>query len=117
MRTEQQLLEEINRDLPPGVDWKAGAERYVRELVARGGAPFRQWHLTKPFLAEPLAGEPLHWARGKSDDHEDCLERHTTDAMLAATREERVLHMANRAWRALAALQLECEKLEAEQFA
>ena len=60
MRTEQQLLEEINRDLPPGVDWKAGAERYVRDLVARGGAPFRRWHLTKPFLAEPLAGEPLH---------------------------------------------------------
>jgi SAM-dependent methyltransferase len=60
MRTEQQLLEEINRDLPPGVDWKAGAERYVRELVARGGPSFRQWHLTKPFLGEPLAGEPLH---------------------------------------------------------
>jgi SAM-dependent methyltransferase len=60
MRTEQELLEEINRDLPRGVDWKAGAERYVRELVARGGPPFRQWHLTKPFLGEPLAGEPLH---------------------------------------------------------
>jgi SAM-dependent methyltransferase len=60
MRTKQQLLEEINRDLPRGVDWKAGAESYVRELVARGGQPFRQWHLTKPFLAVPLAGEPLH---------------------------------------------------------
>ena len=60
MRTEQELLEEINRDLPPGVDWKAGAERYVRELVIRGGPSFRQWHLTKPFLAEALAGEPLH---------------------------------------------------------
>jgi SAM-dependent methyltransferase len=60
MRTEQQLLEEINGALPRGVDWKAGAERYVRELVARGGPSFRQWHLTKPFLGEPLAGEPLH---------------------------------------------------------
>src|SRR5512137_2158757 len=60
MRTEQEFLDEINRDLPPGVDWKAGAECYVRELVARGGPSFRQWHLTKPFLAEPLAGEPLH---------------------------------------------------------
>jgi len=59
-RTEQQLLEEINRDLPRGVDWKGGAQRYVRELVARGGPSFRQWHLTKPFLGEPLAGEPLH---------------------------------------------------------
>ncbi len=60
MRTEQQLLEEINRDLPRGVDWKGGAERYVRELVTRGGPSFHQWHLTKPFLGEPLAGEPLH---------------------------------------------------------
>lgn len=60
MRTEQELLEEIKRDLPQGVDWKAGAECYVRELVARGGPSFRQWHLTKPFLGEPLAGEPLH---------------------------------------------------------
>ena len=60
MRTEQQLLEEINRDLPAGVDWKRGAERYVGELLSRGGPSFRQWHLTKPFLGEPLAGEPLH---------------------------------------------------------
>jgi SAM-dependent methyltransferase len=60
MRTEEQLLEEINRDLPAGVDWKRGAERYVSALLARGGPAFRQWHLTKPFLGEPLAGEPLH---------------------------------------------------------
>jgi SAM-dependent methyltransferase len=42
------------------VEWKAGAESYVRELVARGGAAFRQWHLTKPFLGEPLEGDALH---------------------------------------------------------
>lgn len=60
MPTEPELLEEINRDLPRGVDWKAGARRYVRDLLARGGPAFRQWHLTKPFLGEPLAGEPLH---------------------------------------------------------
>jgi SAM-dependent methyltransferase len=65
VRTEQQLLEEINRELPGGVDWKRGAERYVRELIARGGPSFRQWHLTKPFLAEPLAGEPLHGDAGR----------------------------------------------------
>lgn len=60
MRDEAGLLEEINRELPAGVDWKRGAETYVRDLVARGGRAFRQWHLTKPFLGEPLAGEPLH---------------------------------------------------------
>ena len=65
MRTEQELLEEINRPLPPGVDWKRGAVTYVNELVARGGPAFRHWHLTKPFLGEPLAGEPLHGDAGR----------------------------------------------------
>ena len=37
MRTERELLDEINGDLPQGIDWKRGAERYVRELIARGG--------------------------------------------------------------------------------
>lgn len=60
MRTERELLDEINCDLPQGIDWKRGAERYVRELIARGGPSFRQWHLTKPFLGELLPGEPLH---------------------------------------------------------
>ena len=65
MRTEPELLAEINRDLPRGVDWKRGAETYVNELVARGGPSFRHWHLTKPFLGEPLAGEPLHGDAGR----------------------------------------------------
>jgi SAM-dependent methyltransferase len=73
VRTEQQVLEEINRDLPRGVDWKGGAERYVRDLVARGGASFRQWHLTKPFLGETLAGEPLH-----GDASQPAVDPHVT---------------------------------------
>jgi SAM-dependent methyltransferase len=78
MRTEEELLHEINRDLPAGVDWKCGAETYLRELVARGGAAFRQWHLTKPFLGEPLAGEPLHGdpARPAVDAHVTHHELH-----------------------------------------
>ncbi|MBO9717505.1 MAG: hypothetical protein J7507_12035 [Pseudoxanthomonas sp.] len=43
-------------------------------------------------------GEPLHWARGKSNDHLDCLARHLVEGDLVGV-----------AWRALAALQLECE--------
>ena len=55
-------------------------------------------------------GEPLHWARGKSDDHPDCLIRHfmergTKDTSGATP----VLHSAQMAWRALAILQLEME--------
>lgn len=53
-------------------------------------------------------GEPLHHARGKSMDHEDCIVRHTLDARESGGG-ERTEHLANRAWRALAALQEHCE--------
>lgn len=43
-------------------------------------------------------GQPLHWARGKSDDHLDAAGRHLIEGDLAGA-----------AWRILAALQLECE--------
>lgn len=54
-------------------------------------------------------GEPMHWARGKSDDHVDCLARHLTDR---GTIDEEVdeLHDVHVAWRALANLQLAEEK-------
>lgn len=59
-------------------------------------------------------GEPLHWSRGKSDDHEDCIQRHTFDAFKATSLAEKVEHLRCRAWRALAALQLAEEALEAQ---
>ena len=56
-------------------------------------------------------GQPLHWARAKSTDHEDCIVRHTLDAMASAG-QDRIIHLAARAWRALAALQLAVEDTE-----
>lgn len=51
-------------------------------------------------------GEPVHWAKAKSDDHRDCILRHLTDAAQAepgsAKEEEELLSLA---WRALAELQ------------
>lgn len=52
-------------------------------------------------------GQPVHWARGKSDDHEDCILRHSIDA--GKFDDAGILHTGSRAWRALAALQLEIE--------
>lgn len=43
-------------------------------------------------------GQPLHWARDKSDDHLDAAARHLTEGDLVGL-----------AWRALAALQLQQE--------
>lgn len=52
-------------------------------------------------------GEPLHWARGKSNDQGDALVRHQLDA--GSRDADGVRHSAKVAWRALAQLQLEIE--------
>lgn len=45
------LLEEINADLPARVDWRAGAQRYVKSFFDKYGRPATERHaLTKPFL-------------------------------------------------------------------
>ena len=51
-------------------------------------------------------GEPLHWARGKSNDHPDCLMRHFLDR---GKMDGEVRHSTEVCWRALAILQLELE--------
>lgn len=53
-------------------------------------------------------GEPLHWARGKSMDHADCIARHLVER---GGFDGKIRHSAALAWRALALLQ---EELEAE---
>lgn len=53
-------------------------------------------------------GEPLHWAREKSQDHADCILRHIIDRGTVDT--DGMLHSAKVAWRALAMLQIELEK-------
>lgn len=61
-------------------------------------------------------GQPLHWAREKSTDHEDCIMRHLTDhAAGNKVDSDGELHLAKVAWRALAALQTEEEKRLAEK--
>lgn len=54
-------------------------------------------------------GQPLHWARGKSGDHADCIIRHLIERGTVDKDGQR--HTAKVAWRALAMLQ---EELEAE---
>jgi hypothetical protein len=54
-------------------------------------------------------GEEIHWARGKSTDHADCILRHLIDR--GKFDKDGLRHSAKVAWRALALLQ---EELEAE---
>ncbi len=55
------------------------------------------------------AGQPMHWARGKSTDHADCIARHLLEHGTVDT--DGMRHSAKMAWRALALLQ---EELEAD---
>lgn len=54
-------------------------------------------------------GEDLHWARGKSMDHADCIMRHLVERGKLDT--DGLSHSVKVAWRALALLQ---EELEAQ---
>lgn len=53
-------------------------------------------------------GEEIHWARGKSMDHADCLVRHLMERGILD--DDGVSHTAKMAWRALALLQEELEQ-------
>ena len=55
-------------------------------------------------------GEPLHWSRGKSDDHLNCIGRHLLSHGVYGS--DGILHDGNLAWRALANLQLTLEDLQ-----
>lgn len=53
-------------------------------------------------------GQPIHWARGKSSDHDSCLLRHFLERGTNDT--DDLPHSAKVAWRALALLQVELEQ-------
>lgn len=55
-------------------------------------------------------GQPVHWSREKSTDHEDCIGRHSLNiAIDPNSLDDGQPHVVCRAWRALAALQLWAE--------
>lgn len=60
-------------------------------------------------------GQPVHWARGKSTDHEDCIIRHSTAiAADPLAMDDGQYEIVCRAWRALAALQVWIEEQTAK---
>ena len=54
-------------------------------------------------------GEPLHWTRGKSNDHADSIGRHLLERG-GIDPDTGLRHSAQLAWRALALLQVELEE-------
>lgn len=57
-------------------------------------------------------GMPLHWEKGKSTDHADCIARHLIDR--GSRDSDGMRHSAKLAWRALALLQTELENEAAQ---
>lgn len=55
-------------------------------------------------------GQPLHWAKGKSTDHADCIARHLIDRKSVDT--DGIPHSWKLAWRALALLETELENAD-----
>lgn len=55
-------------------------------------------------------GEPMHWSKEKSADHEDALLRHLADR--GGIDEDGLLHSAKVAWRAMALLETELDQLD-----
>lgn len=49
-------------------------------------------------------GQPLHWSKGKSTDHKDCIARHLIDAGTIDP-DSQLFHDVGLAWRALANLE------------
>lgn len=58
-------------------------------------------------------GEPLHWSRGKSNDHADCIGRHLIERGTMDP-DDGLRHTGKLAWRALALLQVELEAVAAD---
>lgn len=54
-------------------------------------------------------GQPLHWSRGKSNDHLDCAARHMLTPY-EIDGDSKEVHLANAVWRLLAELQIHQEK-------
>ena len=56
-------------------------------------------------------GQPVHWSREKSNDHDDCIGRHSLAiAVDPNSLDDGQPHIVCRAWRAMAALQEWAEK-------
>jgi SAM-dependent methyltransferase len=57
MRKKAEVLADINAGIPPGVDWLAGAKRYVEAVFERNDRPaIERYTLTKPFYTLPPHG-------------------------------------------------------------
>jgi hypothetical protein len=98
------LIERLSSEERKKYPVKSGVFDYFRDAL------FRLARVSYDGNEKHNKGEPLHWSRGKSADHEDCAARHLL-AYAPQDQDDAVEeHLANLAWRSLAELQLFLEK-------
>ena len=101
--TVSRLLREYTSAERKGMPVIAGALQYFPDAIAaiaRVSVKGNEKH---------NPGEPLHWSRGKSNDHLNCVGRHIMRPEVIDS-DSGEIELAHGAWRALAALQLAEEK-------
>jgi hypothetical protein len=110
-RQKQQALARISRSSLPEDDSTRNEYPMFDGLVAYfPNALAEVSRVSKIGNDQHNPGEPMHWARGKSTDHENKIMRHLVDVGKKDARGVR--HSARLAWRALALLQEELEREE-----
>jgi hypothetical protein len=106
------------RKVQPG-DWLQSLDSAERKEVAVARGCFAYFPDALALVARHSVrsnekhnpGQPVHWSREKSSDHEDCIGRHSLAVVVDPdSLDGDVPHMVCRAWRALAALQLWVEE-------
>lgn len=100
-------LQNVLRTLPASADGRKGAPVMTGVLDYFPLAIAEIARISKAGNDQHNPGEPLHWARGKSADHPDCVLRHLIERGTLDTDGQR--HTAKAAWRMLALLQEELE--------
>lgn len=103
------LLDALTSDQRKQYPMGSGLDDYFPDALAETS------HISWAGNEKHNPGQPLHWARGKSNDHADCAARHLQqrggyDMITINGQEVRVRHSAQLVWRALAILQLELEE-------
>lgn len=61
MKSKKLLLEDINGDIPPGIDWRKGAQTYVKSFFEKFGRPaIERYVVTKPFVTLVEGDDSAH---------------------------------------------------------
>ena len=98
----------LGMQLPADAEWRNNTPMADGLLYYFPNALAEVSRVSKVGNDQHNAGEPMHWARGKSTDHANKILKHLIDAGKFDTDGTR--HTAKLAWRALALLQEEMER-------